>query len=88
MNPSKCRRLRGQARSDRQTRPKTERPELRQYSYDPIEDAKANRGELVAAALKRSSLVCQRCGKPLLAAQRATARYCGPTCRSQAWRSG
>jgi hypothetical protein len=31
--------------------PKTERSELRQYSYDPIEDAKANRGELVAAAL-------------------------------------
>jgi hypothetical protein len=31
--------------------PKVERPELRQYTYDPIEDAKANRGELVAAAL-------------------------------------
>jgi hypothetical protein len=31
--------------------PKVERPELRQYDYDPIADAKANRGELVAAAL-------------------------------------
>jgi hypothetical protein len=31
--------------------PKVERPELRQYDYDPIEDAKANRSELVAAAL-------------------------------------
>jgi hypothetical protein len=31
--------------------PEVERPELRQYDYDPIEDAKANRGELVAAAL-------------------------------------
>jgi hypothetical protein len=31
--------------------PKTERPELRQFDYDPIADAKANRGELVAAAL-------------------------------------
>jgi hypothetical protein len=31
--------------------PKVERPELRQYEYDPIADAKDNRGELVAAAL-------------------------------------
>jgi putative DNA primase/helicase len=31
--------------------PKVERPELRQFDYDPISDAKANRGELVAAAL-------------------------------------
>jgi hypothetical protein len=31
--------------------PKTERPELEQFKYDPISDAKANRGELVAAAL-------------------------------------
>ena len=31
--------------------PKVERPELRQYAYDPIADAKDNRGELVAAAL-------------------------------------
>jgi hypothetical protein len=31
--------------------PKVERPELRQYDYDPIADTKANRGELVAAAL-------------------------------------
>ena len=31
--------------------PKVARPELRQYAYDPIADAKANRGELVAAAL-------------------------------------
>ena len=31
--------------------PKVERPELRQFAYDPIADAKANRGELVADAL-------------------------------------
>ena len=31
--------------------PKVARPELRQYKYDPIADAKANRGEMVAAAL-------------------------------------
>ena len=31
--------------------PKVERPELRQYGYDPIADAKDNRGELVGAAL-------------------------------------
>jgi hypothetical protein len=31
--------------------PKTERPELEQFNYDPIADAKTNRGELVAAAL-------------------------------------
>jgi hypothetical protein len=34
----------------------------------------------------RAGLKCQNCGKPL-AAQRATARYCGSTCRSQARRS-
>jgi hypothetical protein len=37
-------------------------------------------------AAMRVDLTCQRCGKPLLTAQRVTARYCGPTCRSQAWR--
>jgi hypothetical protein len=31
--------------------PQVERPELRQYDFDPIADAKSNRGELVAAAL-------------------------------------
>ena len=31
--------------------PKVERPELRQYAYDPIADAKDNRGELVVAVL-------------------------------------
>ena len=31
--------------------PKVERPELQQFDYDPIADAKDNRGELVAAAL-------------------------------------
>ena len=31
--------------------PKVERPELRQFTYDPIADAKANRGELVVATL-------------------------------------
>jgi hypothetical protein len=36
-------------------------------------------------AANRTGLVCQQCGKPL-SAQRPTARYCGPTCRSQAWR--
>jgi hypothetical protein len=31
--------------------PKVERPELRAFNYDPIADAKENRGELVVAAL-------------------------------------
>jgi hypothetical protein len=31
--------------------PRVERPELRQFDYDPIADAKSNRGELVAAVL-------------------------------------
>jgi putative DNA primase/helicase len=31
--------------------PKVERPELRQFDYDPIADAKRNRGELVTAVL-------------------------------------
>jgi hypothetical protein len=31
--------------------PKTDRPELRQFDYDPLTDARENRGELVAAAL-------------------------------------
>jgi hypothetical protein len=31
--------------------PKVARPELRQFDYDPIADAKGNRGELVVAAL-------------------------------------
>jgi hypothetical protein len=41
-------------------------------------------------AAERAALRAGRkcfCGKPL-AAQRATAQYCGPTCRSQAWRAG
>ena len=37
-------------------------------------------------AAKRTGLKCQTCGKPLATAQRATARYCSATCRSQAWR--
>lgn len=36
-------------------------------------------------AAVRAGLKCQTCGKPLTA-QRPTARYCGPTCRSHAWR--
>ena len=31
--------------------PKTDRPELRQFDYDPLADAREHRGELVAAAL-------------------------------------
>jgi hypothetical protein len=31
--------------------PKTDRPELRQFDYNPLADARENRGELVAAAL-------------------------------------
>jgi putative DNA primase/helicase len=31
--------------------PKTERPEIRQFDYDPLADARENRAELVAAAL-------------------------------------
>jgi hypothetical protein len=31
--------------------PKTDRPELRQFNYNPLADARENRGELVAAAL-------------------------------------
>jgi hypothetical protein len=37
-------------------------------------------------AAKRAGLKCQTCGKSL-AAQRATARFCNATCRSQAWRA-
>ena len=37
-------------------------------------------------AAKRSGLKCKSCGKPLVGAQRVTARYCSVTCRSQAWR--
>jgi hypothetical protein len=36
-------------------------------------------------AKARASLRCQQCGKPL-DAQRPTMRYCGPTCRSNAFR--
>jgi hypothetical protein len=38
-----------------------------------------------AAAL--TGLKCQTCGNPLSAAQRVTARFCGPTCRSKAFRA-
>jgi hypothetical protein len=37
-------------------------------------------------AAARAQLKCRTCGKPL-AAQRPTARFCGPTCRSKAWRA-
>ena len=40
--------------------PKVERPELRQYAYDPIADAKENRGELVAAALDDPARLSRR----------------------------
>jgi hypothetical protein len=45
-----------------------------------------NKQRTAARAAKRTGLKCQSCGKPLVAAQRATARYCNATCRSQAWR--
>jgi hypothetical protein len=38
-------------------------------------------------AAARTGLRCQTCGKPLSAAQRVTARFCGPTCRSKAFRA-
>ena len=40
--------------------------------------------KLKALSEQRAGLRCQCCGK-LLAARRATARYCNATCRSQAW---
>ena len=46
--------------------PKVERPELRQFTYDPVADAKDNRAELVAAALTilRAYHVAERPAKP------------------------
>jgi hypothetical protein len=46
--------------------PKTERPELRQFDYDPLTDARENRGELVAAALTilRAYVVAGTPGRP------------------------
>jgi putative DNA primase/helicase len=38
--------------------PKTERPEIRQFDYDPLADARENRGELVAAALTILKAYC------------------------------
>jgi putative DNA primase/helicase len=38
--------------------PKTERPELRQFDYDPLTDARENRGELIAAALTILKAYC------------------------------
>ncbi len=40
----------------------------------------------VQRAAARASLTCRQCGKPLNA-ERPTARFCGPTCRSQMWRT-
>ena len=38
--------------------PKTDRPELRQFDYNPLADARENRGELVAAALTILKAYC------------------------------
>jgi putative DNA primase/helicase len=38
--------------------PKTDRPEIRQFDYDPLVDARENRGELVAAALTILKAYC------------------------------
>jgi hypothetical protein len=56
----------------------------------PVSDSAArlhglNVERMAKRAAARAGLTCQRCGKPL-AARRPTARFCGPTCRSQAWR--
>ena len=48
--------------------------------------ARSNKQRAAKRAAARTGLTCQTCGKPLAAAQRATARYCSATCRSQAWR--
>jgi hypothetical protein len=45
-----------------------------------------NERRAAVRAAKRAGLKCRSCGKPLVA-QRATARYCNATCRSQAWRA-
>jgi hypothetical protein len=34
----------------------------------------------------RMDRACEVCGAPL-AAERSTAKFCGPTCRSKAWRA-
>jgi putative DNA primase/helicase len=46
--------------------PKTARPEVRQFDYDPLVDARENRGELVAAALTilRAYHLAGRPGRP------------------------
>ena len=46
-----------------------------------------NKQRAAKRAKNRAGLKCRSCGKPLAAAQRATARYCNATCRSQAWRA-
>jgi hypothetical protein len=46
--------------------------------------ANAERAKRRAEA--RAGLACATCGKPL-DARRSTARFCGPTCRSKAWRA-
>lgn len=48
--------------------------------------AALNKQRALKRLAKRANLKCQSCGKPLAAAQRATARYCNDTCRSRALR--
>jgi hypothetical protein len=60
---------------------------IKQHPSDSVAGHKvSNKQRTAARAAKRTGLKCQSCGKPLVAAQRATARYCNATCRSQAWR--
>jgi hypothetical protein len=47
--------------------------------------AARNTARAAERAKARAGLVCQHCGKPL-DAQRPTMRFCGPTCRSHAFR--
>jgi hypothetical protein len=47
--------------------------------------AARNTARAAERAKAREGLVCLQCGKPL-DAKRPTARYCGPTCRSHAFR--
>jgi hypothetical protein len=45
-----------------------------------------NEGRAAKRAAARQGRTCAGCGKPINA-QRSTARFCGPTCRSRAWRA-
>lgn len=69
--------------SSRSPRPSVASPPAMSDSVAALKALNERRSALRAAL--RAGRKCEVCGKPL-AARRATARYCGPTCRSKAWR--